>query len=74
MTKEERQQQLAAARDAYKWLKYHFVHTSSETLQGPILSLLKGFEILDAKEQTQIKAGKKGSKYGKKGGRPKKLQ
>lgn len=76
MTIEERQQSLAAARDAYKWLKDHLVHTPHEPLQGPILCLLKGFEILDAKEQKQIKAGKKygklGAAHGKKGGRPRK--
>jgi len=68
MTNPERQQSLAAARDAYKWLKYHLVHAPHEPLQGPISSLLKGFEILDAKEQAQVAAGQ----HGHKGGRPKK--
>ena len=57
--RQEREQSLNAARGAYEWLKYHLVHTPGEPLAGPVLFLLRGFEILDAKEQAQIRAEQK---------------
>lgn len=53
MTPEQRQQALSEAREAYKWLKYHLVHTPQEPLQKPISCLLEGFEILDAEADAE---------------------
>jgi hypothetical protein len=80
MTTIDRQQSLAAARDAAHFLKLYIqTEIVGERLRAEIGCLLDEFERLDAKEQAQIAAGAKGKEYGKlgakhgkKGGRPRK--
>ena len=92
MTNEERQKLLEQARlaarrlNGYKFSINEVLNFQQRTapdlgffyysLQELMAFLLVGFDILDAKEQKQIKAGKKygklGASHGKKGGRPRK--
>jgi len=87
MTPEQRQQSLAAARRAcerlsgYKFSTKEICKFQQDTspslgffaynLEELIDHLITGFQLLDAKEQKQIKGGAKGAKFGKRGGRPK---
>ena len=76
MTTEQRQQSLESARAAAEWLRGYIVDQIDGPMRKPIDCLLAEFERLDAKEQKQIKAGKRygklGAEHGKKGGRPRK--
>ena len=75
MTKEQRQQSLIKARHAVKWLR-RVAPAFEETPQREVECLIAEFERLDAKEQTQIEAGRRygklGAEHGKRGGRPRK--
>lgn len=72
MTKEERQQSLTNARRAVRWLgDFLKFPPLPDAVKQEVGFLIAGFELLDAKEQAQIKAGNLGATHGKKGGRPK---
>lgn len=78
VTKDERQQQLINAREACEWVRRYTatIVWINASLKERLERLIAGFELLDAKEQAQIKAGrasgKLGAKHGVKGGRPRK--
>ena len=86
MTKQQREQSLINARRACEWLDFYVARPqiTDDRIQisvGPlaqanIWALLDEFQRLDAKEQKQIRAGKRygklGAEHGHKGGRPKK--
>ena len=72
MTPDERQQSLENARIAYDWLTGYLTGDMEHYLRERIVNLMAGFKLLDDKEQNQIKAGGKGGKFGKLGGRPRK--
>jgi len=69
MTKDERQQSLENARRACKQLVEYATGEPIAIAREDIAALLFEFQRLDAKEQKQIRAGKR---YGKLGGRPRK--
>lgn len=77
MTKPEREQSLINARRAREWLRNVIVSVYGER-RADMECLLAEFDRLDAKEQAQIKAGKRygklGAEHGHKGGRPKKTK
>ena len=75
MTAEERKESRENARKAVAYLKSWILpelKEQGETLYKWQACLVAEFERLDAKEQAQITAGRKGKKYGKLGGRPRK--
>ena len=78
MTTEQRQQSLTNARVAAECITRYMATAASVNgrLKELIEDLIAGFELLDAKEQKQIRAGKRygklGAEHGKKGGRPRK--
>ena len=72
----EREKSLRYARMACEWITEYLALPVNEPLAEQLTCLLAEFERLDAKEQKQIKAGKRygklGAEHGKKGGRPRK--
>ena len=76
MEDNEREQSLIKARLGRKWVGGLTDLIEDEFVAEQVLCLLAEFQRLDAKEQKQIKAGKKfgklGAPHGKKGGRPRK--
>lgn len=79
MTKEEKERSLKNAREAAEWLNQytsgdHDAIILAGYMRESISALIAEFQRLDAKEQKQIRAGRKygklGAEHGKKGGRP----
>jgi hypothetical protein len=69
MNPTERQQSLAAAREAAEWLReYMFWKGATVQLRENVAHLIDGFALLDAKEQKQTQAARNNGHFGALGG------